>query len=368
MKCKYYGICGGCNLQHLSYEEQLKLKREKLKQLFSFEIPIIKNPKPFGYRSRMDFVYAFSKIGLRKCGSWREVVDIDKCLLMSKKANALLKRIREKVKELKLKGYDYIKHEGFIRYFVIRETKKEIMLNIVVARYGKSERERLIPLINSLLPYVDSLNILLNDSLSDVSFGVAVDSFKKDFIEEDYGIKLKVYPNCFLQSNREIALKLYKEIAKWCFGNCLDLYAGIGSIALFVAKKNKKIESVEGVEINEENINAFAENIELNRLKGKVKIYAGDVKKFLKETIKQNKSHDVVISDPPRAGMGKKICNMLLKLKPKRILLVSCKPETLKQDFEILKQDYKLIKPLAFDMFSQTKHIEVLFVLDRKQN
>ncbi len=374
IKCKYFGKCGGCSLQHLSYESQLEYKKAILKDLFGFSVDIIPNPKPFHYRSRMDFVYAFGKIGLRKKGSWKKVVDIDYCYLMSERANKLLKKIREAVKQYNIEDYDYIKHKGFIRYFVIRETQQEIMLNIVVAKYTDHEKTTLKPFIDVLLPEVDSLNILLNDTKSDVSFGKLVDTYKKPYIIEHYNnIKLKVYPNSFLQSNREITSLLYKEISKFCKGTCIDLYSGIGSIALYILKNSSSVNFIEAVELVEENVRAFEENIVLNDIsRHKIKIYLEDVKKYLTKKlhhIKEKKENiDVIISDPPRSGMGKKVCEKLLKLEPETLILVSCNPKTLKQDLDILKTQYNIEKALCFDMFSQTPHIECLFVLKKKKN
>lgn len=359
----------GWPLVNLPYKKQLKLKEGILKNIFGFEIPIVKNPSPFGYRTRMDLVYAFGKIGLRRKGNYKHVVEIDYCPLMSEKANRILKLIKDNVRKLNIEGYDYITHKGFVRYFVIREAKEELMLNIVVAKYEKKDRNALLKLIQLVEPLIDSINILLNKGLSDTNYGTIIESFKKNYIIEEYGknqerIRLLVYPNSFLQSNSKVALKMYKEIKKFCYGKCLDLYSGIGSIALFIAK-NKRVRKVDAVEVDDESVSAFNKNISLNNLEKKVEVYKSNVREFLNKAIDEGRTYDVIISDPPRAGMGKKVCRKLLKLSPARLVLVSCNPRTLKSDFDILKECYSLKRAIAFDMFSQTEHIEVLFVLEK---
>ena len=357
MRCKYFGKCGGC-FYSLPYEEQLVEKKKLLKEIFGKEISIVPSPKINGYRSRMDFVYAFGKLGLRKRGSYKYVVDIAHCNLISSKANDVLKKIRNLLKQHQIEDYNYIKHKGYLRYVILREAKftKEIMVNFLTA----SNKEDILPIAQEISKAVNSVIWSINSGLADVSFGEVYRSFKKDFIVEKLGkYRYKIGANTFFQSNPYMFLKILETIKELVSGNGLDLYCGIGSIALFISENCK---SVIGVESMEESVKLANENAKLNNVKNANFVNA-EVKDFLRDF---KDKVDFIIADPPRSGMGKKVCERIIRLKPKKLILMSCNPLTLKQDLEFFKNFYKINFMRAYDMFPHTNHLEMLCFLEKR--
>lgn len=358
MKCKYFGLCGGCLYQGVSYEEEISLKERFLEQLFGQHISIISSPRCYGYRTRLDFVCAFNKIGFRKYKKFDVVVDIDKCLLGSLKINKLLLKIKNFIREEGIEDYDYIKHQGYLRYICFREAKftGELMIIFVTA----SPENKLEKLISKLKPIneITSIIWLINDSYFDSNIGKLYRSYKSPTIKEHLdNIVYTIGPNAFFQSNSFIALKLYKKIRSFVTGNVLDLFCGIGTITLFIAKK---VNYVIGVESNPESIELAEKNKKINKIKN-VKFIRSDVKNFLK---KSSSKFDTIICDPPRAGLLNNI-KYINKFQPKRLILVSCNPKTLKDDL-LRIVGYKIILYQGYDMFPRTKHVEMLCVLERK--
>ncbi len=337
MICKYFGICGGCSLQNLSYSEQLKMKGEFLLSLFDFEIKV-EPSVPFHYRNRMDFVYAFRKLGLRKRGDWRVVVDIDECLIASKRINKELKRVKEFLRENEVESYDFIRHRGYLRYVVMRHGffTDDFLTIFVVAEPRTFE-------------YDGKHVFSLNDTMSDVSYGRIIG--EPVFLTEKFeGITYFIHPNVFFQTNSHMALRMFKEVKKFVHGKVLDLFAGMGAISFFVADA---CDEVKAVEINEDALISAKKTAEYNGITN-VEFIVGDARKVKPEA-------DVVILDPPRQGCGKKLMQKLADVK--RIIYLSCNPKTQAQDISYL--DHEIIYARAFDCFPQTPHVENLVVLEK---
>jgi len=359
MKCEYFGKCGGCSLQNLCYKKQIKLKEKILERIFNKKIKVWPSPIAFHYRNKMDFVYAFGKIGLRKRKNFKEVVDIKKCLLISNKLNDIFTEIRDLIKKYNIEGYDYIKHKGYLRYIVLRESKflKQVMINFITSSYNK----KLENLIENIRKRCDSVVWSINNTLSDVSFGKVYKYYNKEEIEEKlYNIIYKISPNVFFQNNSFVIKKILKKIKKEiCYENILDLYSGIGCISLFLGEKAKKIV---GVDNNKEAIKIAKENAKLNNITN-CKFITDDVKTYLNKIINKKENFDIIIADPPRCGIGKPILK-IEKLAPKKFIYLSCNPLTMNKDLKLLKY-YKIKSLEAFDMFPQTEHIEILGILEK---
>ncbi len=336
MKCKYFGKCGGCKFQY-DYKKQLKEKEEYLSNLFGTEIKIEKGEQ-WGYRNRMDFVYAFGKLGLRKKNTWREVVDIDECLIASDLINKELKRVRDRIIG-KIEDYDFIRHKGYLRYVVIRSGffTKDTLTNFVVAKKKKFEYEG---------KHVFSLN----DSRSDVSFGEVFT--RLEFLREKFDdITYFIHPNAFFQTNPRMALKIYREIKKFAEGRVLDLFAGIGSIGIYISDS---VERVKAIESNKDSLISARKTIEYNGISN-VDFEIGDARKAKVE------GFDTVIVDPPRGGCGRRLMEKIRKVR--RIIYLSCNPKTQREDLKYL-DGHEIIYKRAFDAFPNTPHIENLVVLD----
>ena len=349
-------------MQDLPYHQQLEVKREFLKSLFKdcltgdlSDFEIVKS-QPFHYRNRMDFVCAFGKVGLREAGNYRKVVDLSSCPLMQQTSEAVFKRLRELIIN-NIEDYDYLRHQGYLRYIVLRQTgfTDQLMVNFVVAR-----KENLLnDVIVKIKDKVDSINLSLNERKAEVSFGKVLETVKGEFIEEVFDdIKLRINHNSFFQPNSEVSLKLYHRIKEEVYGDLLDLYCGAGSISLFVADK---VKSVVGVELSEDSLTMAEQNKMINNIKN-VDFFLADVKKFLSNPPKRD--FDIVVVDPPRAGLTPKILKRIIELNCPKIIYVSCNPLSLKRDLEGL-EGYRLKSFQAFDMFPQTKYVESLAILEK---
>ena len=355
--CAHFGECGGCLFQDISYKNQLALKEEYLRTELGdvCDVGPVRPSMPYGYRGRMDMVTAFGKVGLRKRGSYRRVVDIESCAIMQEKSNTMFREIRPLVSSVE--DYDYLRHEGYLRYVVLRQGMYtgELMVNFVVAM----PEDRLGGVIEALPDGVDSVSILVTGGRADVSFGEVWKTVQGGTIGERLGdFRFSIAPNSFFQSNSSIALLMYERIRSMVKGRTLDLYSGVGSISLFVAGA---ADSVTGVEMNPEGVAMAEHNRELNGIEN-ARFVHGDVLGYLRECVDR---YDTVVLDPPRAGMHPAAAALLSRLAPERIVYMSCNPASFREDLSALA-DYRVESFEAFDMFPQTPHIETLALLIRR--
>ncbi len=355
-ECQYFGRCGGCMFQDINYDQQLLLKQELMQSVFSglLEVtPLVAAPSPYGYRNRMDYVTSFGKKGLREQGSFKFVVDIEDCPLLQIKSRELWKAMR--TFSASLDDYNYLTHEGFLRYIVLREAfyTGETMASLVI-NGNALPADTAFP---GSLP-LTSFNLLKNDAITDSSYAPVVSSNLSPSITEKFGdISFKILPNSFFQSNSAVALEVYRIIRDYVTGDTLDLYCGVGSIGLFCANS---CDSVTGIEINEEACKAAEENTKLNNLSN-VSIHCADAAD-LDPNMKKFKT---VILDPPRSGLHPKLYKIMDSLAPDRIIYMSCNPATFKNDL-VAFENYSLDYFKVFDMFPQTPHCESLAILNRK--
>ena len=328
-KCKYYDICGGCQLQHISYDEQIKYKENYLKELFkSFNIKFekIEQSKQFNYRDKIT-LQSKEKFGFYKKNS-NCLVHIDKCAIASENINQKI----EYVKNLSTDGMDNIIIKSFDKYvmLVVNGDEKKINLNNIINNFDSV--------------YINNKKI------------------KGDRIIAKIGnIKYLISPNAFFQVNIEMANKLFNYIKYLCSiiksKNVIDLYCGCGSISLYVSSI---VDYVYGIEINEDSIRDANNNKILN------KINNVDFKCDTSDNIIILDKYDTLIVDPPRSGLSKKIINKILESNIKNIIYVSCDPITLKRDLELLSKKYNINYLKPFDMFPNTYHIESVCNLSYK--
>ncbi len=356
-ECEHFGECGGCMFQDIAYENQLLLKKDYVNGLFEgiAEVEDVKPSRPFEYRNRMDMVAAFGKKGLRKAGFYRHVVDVKSCSIMQKKSNEAFIELRELLRDIE--DYDYLKHEGYFRYIVLRQAMftGQVMANFVVSRRENLMERELEPFLDR----VDSASMILSDGLADLSFGEVFQTLKGGSITEDFeGIKYQITPNSFFQSNSEVAVQMYRRIKEHVQGRTLDLYSGVGSISLFVADGASH---VTGVEVVDEAVETAKKNRELNSIEN-VDFICADALDYVSE---HSADFDSLILDPPRSGMHPKMIKNIRDMKLDKIVYMSCNPATCRDDIKAL-EDYRVESLEAFDMFPQTPHVESIAILRRK--
>ena len=327
--CPYFNKCGGCNLMHLDYQEQLKYKQEKVKRKLKNVEPIIYD-KSTNYRNKVTLKVVDNKIGFYELNS-NNIIEIDYCYLLDDRINELIKIIKEKV------------NLSNIKEIMIRVVNNDQM--IVFSGNNISEKE-----ILKIKDYVSSIYIF--DNKYKYIYG-------KEKIEEKLNnIKLLISPDSFLQVNTNTCLKMYDKISN-LINNCnnlLDLYCGVGSIGLYVANKCDK---VLGVEINEYAINDANDNKKLNKLDN-ISFYNLKANEIFN---KINNHFDYIIVDPPRSGLDKKTIEFINKSKANKVIYVSCDLMTLTRDINLLKDKYELQEVTPIDMFPNTYHVETIALL-----
>lgn len=355
--CQHAGECGGCLLQHITYNAQLLIKKDYCNKVLEGIVSIeeVIPSRPLGYRNRMDYVTAFGRMGLRKRGNWRHVVDLEDCLLLQNSSRALFATIRQKLAGIE--DYDYHTHRGYLRYIVLREgfNTGQVMVNFVIARHENNCKA----IIDAIADRVTSMSLVLNDGLTDLSYGRVIEDIKQGYIEEKLnGICYRITPNSFFQANTHVTQMMYTEIAKHVYGRALDIYCGVGSISLFIANN---VETVTGVECNPEAVMIAKENALINAVPNAVFIESDAMNYFSTHSDK----FDVVVVDPPRTGLEQKVVQKLMDIHAKRIVYMSCNPVTFADDAGAIMQQYTLQFCKAYDMFPQTQHVELLAIFDR---
>jgi len=351
--CPHFGSCGGCLFQDMAYDDQLSLKKRMVNDTLRgiAAVDSVHPSTPYRYRSRMDMVTAFGCIGLRRRGSFRSVVDVTGCSIMQEKSDSLYRTVRPLLEAVE--GYDYLRHQGYLRYAVLRESRftGQVMLNFVVAE----KENRLSAVIDRVIAMADSVSILHYGGLADLSYGDIMETVKGGHIEEDFdGIRYRITPNSFFQSNAEIAVLMYEKIRGHARGSVLDLCAGVGSISLFVAGAADR---VTGVELNSEAVETARVNREINGITN-VEFVCTDAAAFLMTA----GDYETIIMDPPRAGMQKGVMETIDRMTAGTIVYMSCNPKTFRDDVAVLR-NYTVESVEAFDMFPQTPHVELLAVL-----
>lgn len=396
-QCQHFGLCGGCKWQILTYEKQLYYKQKQVydnfKHLGKFDFPdlepIIGSDKQYFYRNKLEFTFSNLRwlddvdkqkqdageaivtegLGFHIPGKFDKVLDIEKCHLQADPANDIRLTIKEYAMQHHIPFYNVRQHEGVLRNLVIRSSSTGELMVIVVMTVKSEETMQLMQFIGERFPEITSLlyciNTKLNDSITDLD--MVTYKGKPFMMEEMEDLKFKVGPVSFYQTNNPQAYKLYKtarEFAQIGADDIVyDLYTGSGTIANFVAKQAKQ---VIGIEYVDEAIVNAKENSKLNNISN-TRFFAGDMAKvFTAEFIRENGKPDIVITDPPRAGMHEKVIEQLLNIAPKRIVYVSCNPATQARDITLLNEKYKVSKVQPVDMFPHTQHVENVALLIKR--
>ncbi|MEQ9468559.1 MAG: 23S rRNA (uracil(1939)-C(5))-methyltransferase RlmD [Ekhidna sp.] len=393
--CEHFGLCGGCKWQHMTYEAQLKYKQshveENLRKLSGLDLPevmpIIGSGRTSFYRNKLEFTFSNFRwltkeeiasgedvvrtgLGFHIPKQFNKVIDIQKCHLQADPSNAIRLAVKAFADANDISFYDVKKQEGFLRNLVIRTATTGDLMVILQMYYRDQELiELMLNFLKKEFPQITSLMYVVNEKGNDSFSDLEVELFGgKDHIMEQMGdLKFKIGPKSFYQTNSEQAHELYKVAAD--FANLkidelvYDLYTGTGTIANFVARSAKK---VVGIEYVEEAIEDAKINSEINGI-ANTEFFAGDMKDLLaNEFINQHGKPDVIITDPPRAGMHPRVTQLLADLRVDRIVYVSCNPATQARDLEVLGQSYDVVKIQPVDMFPQTQHVENVILLQLK--
>jgi 23S rRNA (uracil1939-C5)-methyltransferase len=377
--CAHYPACGGCRFQDLAYDAQVQTKHQwvadSLQRLAGLDDapldPIVPAASQFHYRNKMEYSFAQldegPTLGLHKAGRWDEVLEIEKCWLTTDVGNAIRNRVRDWAREEKLTAYDQETHEGYLRHLMLREGRNtgQVLVQLVTNRAERFDRERLIEVLTEF-PEVRSIHWSVNAGVSEVTNLPTELLWGDEAIEEEIGgLRFRVRPNAFLQTNTEMAEQLYavaREFAGLTGGETVyDLYCGIGTIGLSMATDAL---TVWGIEISEESVACAIENQELNAI-GNAAFFAGNVGEVLTDLRARAGDPDVVVVDPPRAGLAGKALKRLGEIGAPRLVYVSCNPTTLAGDIKRLGDDYgyRLVRARPVDMFPHTPHVECVALL-----
>jgi 23S rRNA (uracil1939-C5)-methyltransferase len=395
-QCQHFGTCGGCKWQNMSYEAQLKFKQkfvsDALIRIGKLDIPEIQpifgNKQAYFYRNKLEFSFSNKKwltseqirsgeevgnknaVGFHIPGRFDKVLDVVKCHLQQDPSNEIRNSVRDYAAKNNLTYFDIKDKGGFLRTLMIRITGTgEVMVVVAVYDWLEKELFALLDHLKENFSQITSLQYVHNPKANDSMDGLEIKLYSgRAFVyEEMEGLKFKISPKSFYQTNSEQAYNLYKFTRDFAGlkGDELvyDLYTGTGTIANFVARNCKK---VIGVEYIEDAVKDARENSEHNNITNTF-FTAGDMKDVLTdEFIKQQGAPDVIITDPPRAGMHEDVVKVILNANPEKVVYVSCNPSTQARDLALMSHQYKIVKIQPVDMFPQTAHVENVVLLERK--
>ncbi len=392
--CIHFGVCGGCKWQILPYEKQLFYKqkqvRDQLQRIGKIELPellpILGSEKNTWYRNKLEFTFSNKRwltseelhseienknaLGFHVPGLFDKIINISKCWLQPEPSNKIRNFIYQYAIDNGLNFFDIKEKKGFLRTLIIRtSTTGEIMVILSFFYEDIKTREGLLNAVKKEFPEITSLLYVINSKGNDTITDQNIELFAgRGFIlEQMENLKFKIGPKSFYQTNSEQAYNLYKVVREFVQfqGNetVYDLYTGTGTIANFVAKNAKK---VIGIEYVPEAIEDAKENSNLNSISNTV-FYAGDIKSVLNHNFYLNNGFpDVIITDPPRAGMHNDVVESILNSGAQKIIYVSCNPATQARDLALLYSKYQVIKIQPVDMFPHTHHVENVVLLKRR--
>jgi 23S rRNA (uracil1939-C5)-methyltransferase len=394
--CEHFEVCGGCKWQFLPYEKQLFYKQkqvaDQLTRIGRIELPeitpILGSVKTTFYRNKLEFGFSnkrwltsaemglegedinMNALGFHVPGMFDKIININKCWLQGDPSNHIRDFIKKYADENGLEYFDRRIQSGLLRNIIVRtSTTGDVMLIVCFFRNDKEDIENLMAALAEAFPQITSLMYVINgkgnDTITDQE--ILVYKGKDHIVEEMECLKFKIGPKSFYQTNSEQAYELYKvarEFAGLKGGEVVyDLYTGTGTIANFVARNVKK---VVGIEYVPEAIEDAHVNSELNEIKN-TSFFAGDMKRILtSEFIASHGKPDVIITDPPRAGMDEDVVKTILKAAPERVVYVSCNPATQARDLALMNEAYKVTRIQPVDMFPHTHHVENVVLLVRR--
>lgn len=393
--CIHFGTCGGCKWQNLTYSAQLQYKSQQVKanleKISGMKIPsmlpIIGSDQIYNYRNKLEFTFTEQRwltdeeissgeeitdrkgLGFHIPGMFDKVLDIRECHLQNDLSNSIRNFIREESVRLEIPYFNLREQSGILRNLIIRNTtKNEWMIVLSVTEFNE-QVEKLLNAVSMEFPQLNSINYVVNQKKNDTILDLPVVRFKGEghITESLFHLTYRIGPKSFFQTNPVQAAKLYSVIREFADLNggelVYDLYTGTGSIANFLAEKAGK---VIGLEYVEEAVSDARLNAELNDIDN-TEFFAGDLKDLLtEEFISDIGQPDVIITDPPRAGMHEDVLKAMNHASPKRIVYVSCNPASQGRDLKILSESYAIEKVQPVDMFPHTSHIENVVLLVKK--
>lgn len=399
--CQHFGICGGCKWQNIPYDEQLRMKQkqvyDQLTRIGKVNLPefkqILGSVKTQGYRNKLEFGCSnrrwltqdeiasgsdftqMNAVGFHITGAFDKILPIEKCWLMDNLQNKIRNAIRDYAYEHDIVFYDIRRQCGLLRDIMVRNSDTGEWMVLIQFHYEKDEDEviakNLLQHIADSFPEITSLLYVNNQKGNDTFNDLNIEVFKgNDYIYETMdGLTFKVGAKSFYQTNTKQAYHLYSVVRDFAnlTGNELvyDLYTGTGTIANFVSRYAKR---VIGIEYVPEAIEDAKINSEINNISNTL-FFAGDMKDILTESfISENGTPDIIITDPPRAGMHPDVVQTIIKTAPKRIVYVSCNPATQARDLSLLDNLYEVVAVQPVDMFPHTPHVENVVLLNRRVN
>lgn len=398
--CSHFGVCGGCKWQHLDYAHQLKYKQQQVKDNFErigkFPhpeiLPIIGSSQQYYYRNKLEYTFSnrrwltekpvegaelpdnMNGVGFHLPGMFDRILDLDHCYLQQEPSNQIRLAIRDFALKNDISFYDVRAHSGLLRNLIIRtDGSNQLMVILVVSEENSLIMDHLLPFIAEAFPAIDALMYVINPKKNDQISDLKVELFRGNpFITKSMktpagsfpDLQFRVGPISFYQTNTLQAEVLYKtafDLAGFKgHERVFDLYSGTGTIALYIARS---VASVLGIEYVEEAVKDAKANAELNGIDN-VEFMAGDMAKVLNDALLLEKgTPDVIITDPPRAGMHPAVVEQLLKIKAAKIVYVSCNPATQARDIALLSEHYEVKAVQPVDMFPQTHHVENVTLL-----
>lgn len=397
--CEHYGVCGGCKWQILPYEEQIKYKQKQvtdnLKRIGKIELPeispILGSKKTQCYRNKLEFTFSnkrwltqqevaedvkydqMNAVGFHIPNAFDKVLAIEKCWLQDDISNRIRNAARDYAYEHNYSFQNLRTHEGMLRNIIVRTSTTGELMVIVVCHIERDEEmdlfKALLQHLADTFPEITSLLYIINNKVNDTITDLDVHVFRGNdhIFEEMEGLRFKVGPKSFYQTNSEQAYELYKVARNFAglTGNELvyDLYTGTGTIANFVSRQARQ---VIGIEYVPEAIEDAKVNSQINGITNTL-FFAGDMKDMLtQDFINQYGRPDVIITDPPRAGMHQDVIDAILFAEPKRIVYVSCNPATQARDLQLLDEKYRVTAVQPVDMFPHTHHVENVVLLEIK--
>jgi 23S rRNA (uracil1939-C5)-methyltransferase len=394
--CDHFGVCGGCKWQHLNYDAQLQFKQKSvsdaLQRLGKVDVSqmeaILGSSESRYYRNKLEYTFSdkrwltdgdmrsgetmeMNALGYHIPGRFDKILDIEHCYLQADPSNEIRNKVREYALNAQISFYNLKNHEGSLRNLIIRTSSTgELMVIVVFAYADEDQIEGMMKFIASEFPGINSLLYIINHKKNDTIFDQEIHTYKgADHIFENMdGLKFKIGPKSFYQTNSAQAFELYKiarDFAEFKGDELVyDLYTGAGTIANFIAGKVKNVIGIEYVPTAIEDAKI---NSEINGIKN-TSFFAGDMKDILDEDfIKTHGKPDVVITDPPRAGMHPDVVKRLLEMEAEKIVYVSCNAATQARDIELLNSKYEVGRIKPVDMFPHTQHVENVVLLTIKR-
>ena len=380
--CPHFGVCGGCRFQDLDYDAQAAAKEQQVRdslvrigRIVDAPIePIVPAASLYHYRNKLEYSFTAGEdgidLGFHRAGRWDEVIGLDVCLLTTDLGNSVREAVRDWAREEKLEPYDQANGEGYLRHLVFREGRNtgQALVVLVTAPGERFETGYFVDVLRRF-PEVRSIHWAVNDTPAEHTNVPTKLLWGDEAIEEQLlGLRVRVRPGAFLQTNTEMAERLYAFAGEFAgltgVENVFDLYCGTGTIGLSLAPNAK---TVWGLEISEEAVACAIETAELNGIEN-AKFYAGNVGQTVEELVEEAGPPDVVVVDPPRAGLAGKALRRLGELGAPKIVYVSCNPTTLASDVKVLLDDfgYELVRCRPVDMFPHTPHVESVSLLVKR--